>query len=313
MITAWLNGWMSEMNLWIYTCVGVVALLLWSTLVGFLRLSTESFGAIHAVTYIYTLSAIILVLSYGFPNFKQANKKFLLISSGMFVIFELCFAFSITLANSSEKSIEMNILFNIWPTLIIVIMAFLKEEKVNLITIFGIGISFLGIILINQQAQLNFIENMMTNPASYALIILAAIFWAIYCIYTKKYSGGTNAISLYFSLTAVTLWLITLFTEGLSLPEAQHHYGYIFVALNALFFSMGYLAWNLGIIRGNMPILIMLSYFSPILSSVFSAFALGSQLSAHFWYGAIVVTLGSLICWFSVRSKPAALEKTKPT
>ncbi len=43
----------------ISTLIGVSALLLWSTLVGLLRLSTESFGPIYTVTYVYTISAII--------------------------------------------------------------------------------------------------------------------------------------------------------------------------------------------------------------------------------------------------------------
>ncbi len=49
----------------ISTLIGVSALLLWSTLVGLLRLSTESFGPIYTVTYVYTISAIILFLTYG--------------------------------------------------------------------------------------------------------------------------------------------------------------------------------------------------------------------------------------------------------
>ena len=100
------------MNRQIATSIGILALLLWSTLVGLLRLSTEIFGPIYTVTYVYTLSAIILYFSYGLPDFQKVSKKFLIISSLLFVIFELCFAFSITLAQSSEKSIEMNIIFS---------------------------------------------------------------------------------------------------------------------------------------------------------------------------------------------------------
>lgn len=297
----------------IATLTGISALLLWSTLVGLLRLSTESFGPIHAVTYVYTISAIILFLTYGLPDFKKVSKKFLIVSSLMFVIFELCFAFSITLANSSQKSIEMNIIFNIWPTLIIVMLAFLREEKVNLLTIFGILISFFGIVIINHHQNINFIDSILRNPISYFLIFLAAIFWAIYCIYTKKYSNGTNAVSLYFILTALALWILTFATQGFHFPEISSLNGYLFVSINALFFSMGYLAWNIGIIKGNMPVLIMLSYFSPILSSVFSALVLNSNLSTNFWYGALTVTLGSLICWFSIRKNQKFQDQAELT
>lgn len=61
----------------ISTLIGVSALLLWSTLVGLLRLSTESFGPIYTVTYVYTISAIILFLTYGLPDLKKVSKNFL--------------------------------------------------------------------------------------------------------------------------------------------------------------------------------------------------------------------------------------------
>ncbi len=61
----------------ISTLIGVSALLLWSTLVGLLRLSTESFGPIYTVTYVYTISAIILFLTYGLPDLKRFQRSFL--------------------------------------------------------------------------------------------------------------------------------------------------------------------------------------------------------------------------------------------
>jgi drug/metabolite transporter (DMT)-like permease len=205
----------------------------------------------------------------------------------------------------------MNIIFNMWPTLIIIMLAVLKEEKVNLMTILGVVISFSGIVIINYHPNLNVIDNFTKNPISYFLIFLASILWAIYCIYTKKQSNGTNAVSLYFILTAIALWILTISTQGFHLPQVQGINGYLFVFINAVFFSMGYLAWNIGIIKGNMPILIMLSYFSPIFSSAFSAFVLNSDLTINFWYGALTVTFGSLICWFSIRKNHIPQNQAK--
>lgn len=291
------------MNSNISTLIGILALVLWATLVGLLRLSKENFGPIYTVTYVYTLSAIILLFLYGLPDFKKVSKKFLIISSSLFVIFELCFAFSITFASSSEKSIEMYILFNIWPTLSIIMLSFLKEEKVNTFSIIGILISFFGVILINYHPEINFIESLVKDPLSYSLIFLSAILWAGYSIYVKKYSNGINAVSLYFILTAISLWILTFMTQGFVLPNVKGISAYLIIGINAFFFSMGYLAWNVGIIKGNLSILIMLAYFTPILSSIFSALMLNSNLSLNFWYGTFTVTTGSLLCWLSIRKR----------
>lgn len=288
------------MNSQISTLIGVSALIFWSTLVGMLRLSSDQFGPIYSVTYIYTVSAIILLLLYGLPDFNKSSRKFLLISSALFVTFELCFAFSITLASSPTKSIEMSIIFNLWPTLVIMILALLKEEKVNALTIAGFIISFTGIIIINYNKNFNFIDNIIENPLSYFLIFLSCILWAIYCIYTKKHSNGSNGVSLYFILTAITLWVFTISTKGLHFQVFDIS-SYLVVLIAAIFLALGYLAWNIGIIKGNMPVLVMLSYFSPIMSSSFSSLVLHSHLSINFWYGTCVVILGSLVCWLSMR------------
>ena len=63
--------------------------------------------------------------------------------------------------------------------------------------------------------------------------------------------------------------------------------------------ALGYAAWNIGIIKGNITLLVTLSYFSPLISSVFSMLILQTHLAAAFWHGAILVTLGSFICWIS--------------
>ncbi|MGA5989172.1 EamA family transporter, partial [Escherichia coli] len=56
--------------------------------------------------------------------------------------------------------------------------------------------------------------------------------------------------------------------------------------------GLGYAAWNIGINRGNITMLVTLSYFSPIFSSIMSMWILQTPLSKTFWLGAIMVTLG---------------------
>lgn len=285
------------------TLLGVLALIFWATLVGLLRISTANFGAMHTVTYVYTISAILLYFTYGLPPITKESKKFILISSLFFVVFEMCYAFSITLANTSEKSIELNIIFNLWPTLTIIFMAFMKEEKVNLATIIGVTISFLGVVLINYRQGINIVASISENPLSYFLIFLSSILWAVYCLYTKKQSNGVNAVSLYFILTACTLWVLLLSTKGFDFPKVTQWTSYLIICINAFFFAAGYLAWNIGIIKGNISVLVMLSYFAPIMSSLFSMTVLNSNLSSNFWYGCFIVTFGSVISWLSLRKK----------
>ncbi|MNT52549.1 Aromatic amino acid exporter YddG [compost metagenome] len=68
----------------------------------------------------------------------------------------------------------------------------------------------------------------------------------------------------------------------------------------------GYALWNVGILRGNLTLLATASYFSPVLSSAFAATWLEAQLTTQFWQGAVMVTVGSLICWQATRQRTAS-------
>ncbi|HAG40545.1 MAG TPA: EamA family transporter, partial [Pseudoalteromonas sp.] len=46
------------------------------------------------------------------------------------------------------------------------------------------------------------------------------------------------------------------------------------------------------------------SYFTPVFSAIISALYLSITLSASFWQGVIMVTGGSLVCYFVTREKP---------
>jgi len=66
----------------------------------------------------------------------------------------------------------------------------------------------------------------------------------------------------------------------------------------------GYALWNQAIIGGNLMLLGTLSYFTPVFSAIISALYLSITLSASFWQGVIMVTGGSLVCYFVTREKP---------
>jgi drug/metabolite transporter (DMT)-like permease len=63
----------------------------------------------------------------------------------------------------------------------------------------------------------------------------------------------------------------------------------------------GYALWNIGILRGNLTLLATASYSAPVLSSAFAALWLGVSLQMQFWQGAVLVTVGSLLCWQATR------------
>lgn len=286
----------------IATLIGLSAIVMWASMVGLLKQVSQSLGPDLSITLVYSLSAILVLIIFRFPDFKRIPKKYLLLSTILFVIYELCFSFAIAYSETAQQAIEVSIINYLWPSLTIFAFVCFKELKFNILIVMGLLLSISGIILIqagNGDFSLNRVmQNFDRNPLSYILAFIGAVIWAFYCVVTKKMSRGYNPISIFFIVVALTLWVKFLVTHPLEIPEI--HISTIFsLFIAACAVGLGYAAWNIGIIHGNITVIVVASYFTPVISSLIAMWILKAELSENFWQGTLLVTLGSLICWMS--------------
>ncbi|WP_288688792.1 aromatic amino acid DMT transporter YddG [uncultured Acinetobacter sp.] len=285
------------------TLIGFSAILQWSSIVGLLKKISFTLGPDLSVLFMYSFSAVILLLLFRIPNLKQVPRNYLFFATILFVVYELCFSYAIALAQTAQQAIEISLVNYLWPSLTIAALILFKELKFNFFVIIGLAISLSGIVLI-QTGNESFswatvFANVQMNPISYILAFLGASLWALYCVITRKYSQGHNPIAFFFLVISFVLWLKMLVFHGIpEIPHIDLNTGILMLMVSTVT-ALGYAAWNIGIIKGNITILVTLSYFSPIFSSLISMFIQQTNLSLSFWHGAILVTVGSLICWIS--------------
>jgi len=292
------------------TLIGLVAILLWSAIVGLIKSVSEGFGAIGGAALIYTGSALLLLFTVGFPNIRQFPRRYLIIGSVLFVSYELCLSLSLGFTHSGRQAIEVGMVNYLWPALTIVLSVMVTRQRASPLMIPGAILSVIGICrVLGGDAGFSLVDmygNIMDNPLSYGLALSGAIIWAIYCVVTKTIAQGSNGITLFFILTALTLWIKFLLSPG---PEfVLSLSAWVSLALAVISMSFGYAAWNIGILHGNVTVLAAASYFIPIISAMMAAVMLHSPLSVSFWQGTAMVSLGSLTCWWSTR---AAACKTR--
>lgn len=284
------------------TLIGFCAILMWASMVGLIKQVSSAIGPDLGITLVYTCSALLVLTIFKVPNFKLISKKYLIFGTILFISYELCFAFAVAYAKTDQQAIEVSIVNYLWPSLTILAFIIFKELKFNFLVIIGLLLSILGIIFIQAGSgdfSLNSILlNFSSNPVSYILAFVGAILWAFYCVLTKKMSKGQNPISIFFIFVAITLWAKLLLTQQLVVPEFELS-TYIYIISAAFAVGLGYAAWNIGIVHGNITILVVGSYFTPIISSLLAMFILQTELSMNFWQGTAIVTLGSFICWIS--------------
>lgn len=272
---------------------------------GVARAVTEMLGPIGGAASIYTVAAVFLVAVMGRPKWRNYSLRYVLIGGGLFVAYEICLSLALAMANDRQQAIEMLVINYLWPALTVLLAVIVSRKKTNLMVYPSVALAFLGVAWsIAGEQGLSFEQiasNVATNPVTYAMAFTGAFLWAIYCNLTKRIANGQNAITLFFILTAITLWIKYALSHETGMALNLHSGTLLLIA--GVFMGSGYALWNYAIIGGNMVLLATLSYFTPVLSTVISSVILGIALSQSFLQGVVMVTVGSLMCWWVTREK----------
>ncbi|EDT6884948.1 aromatic amino acid efflux DMT transporter YddG [Salmonella enterica subsp. enterica] len=285
------------------TLTGLIAIVLWSTMVGLIRGVSEGLGPVGGAAMIYSLSGLLLIFTVGLPDIRRFPGRYLIAGSVLFVSYEICLALSLGYATTRHQAIEVGMVNYLWPSLTILFAILFNGQKTNWLIVPGLFIALTGVCwVLGGENDLNpdeIISNVATNPLSYLLAFFGAFIWATYCTVTNKYAHGFNGITVFVLLTAAVLWLRYFLTPQ---PAMIFSLAVIVKLLTAaLTLGFAYAAWNVGILHGNVTIMAVGSYFTPVMSSALAALLLSSPLSFSFWQGAVMVCLGSLLCWLATR------------
>lgn len=285
------------------TLIGLVAILLWSTMVGLIRSVSEGLGPVGGPAMIYTVSGLLCLATVGFPEIKRFSKGYLIAGSVLFVSYEMCLALSLGFAATRSQAIEVGMVNYLWPSLTIVFAILFNGQKSTLWVIPGLAISLLGVGWVlggeNGLHVHDIMQNIVSSPLSYGLAFAGAFIWAAYCTVTSRYARGQNGITLFVLLTALSLWVKYAVSDQ---PEMVFSVPVVVKLLMCgVALGFGYAAWNIGILHGNVTVLAAVSYFTPVLSAALAAILLSSPLSFSFWQGALMVCAGSLLCWYATR------------
>ncbi len=285
------------------TLIGLIAIVLWSTMVGLIRGVSEGLGPVGGAAAIYSLSGLLLIFTVGFPRIRQIPKGYLLAGSLLFVSYEICLALSLGYAATRHQAIEVGMVNYLWPSLTILFAILFNGQKTNWLIVPGLLLALVGVCwVLGGENGLHYdeiINNITTSPLSYFLAFIGAFIWAAYCTVTNKYARGFNGITVFVLLTGACLWIYYFLTPQ---PEMVFSTPVMIKLISAAFtLGFAYAAWNVGILHGNVTIMAVGSYFTPVLSSALAAVLLSAPLSFSFWQGALMVCGGSLLCWLATR------------
>lgn len=285
------------------TLIGLLAIFLWSAIVGLIRSVSDHLGPTGGAAMMYTVASVFLMLTVGFVRLREFPRRYLVWGSLLFVTYELCLALSIGYAHTSRQAIEVGMVNYLWPTFTIAAAILFNRQRANLLIVPGFLLSLFGIGWVLGGTQgfdlPGMLGNLQDNPLSYGLAFAGALIWAAYCAVTARIANGKNGVTLFFMLVSVALWIKYLLEGGGAMAFSVEATATLVLAASAMGF--GYAAWNVGILHGNVTILAGASYFIPVFSAALSMLLLRTPLSLAFWQGAAMVCGGAILCWLATR------------
>lgn len=280
-----------------------MAVVLWSGSVGLIRSVSEALGPAGGAAMVFSAAACLAALVLGLPRPKDFNRTYFWLGGALFVVYEICLALSLGWASNRAQALELGMINYLWPCLTILLAVLCGQQKASPLLWPGVVLSFAGIVWVMKGdgpwSADAFLRNMQDNPVAYGLAGCAAALWPAYTVLTRRFAEGKSAIPLFLMATAAGLWVKYALGPEPALNLAVR--GVLQVLVLGGFMATAYSCWNHGIQRGNLTLLAVASYFTPILSVLLASLWLGVRPSAGFWQGVLMVTGGSLLCWRSTR------------
>lgn len=297
------------------TLIGLFAPICWGMSVSLVRGIAEGFGLAMGQCLLYCVAAGFLLFLVGLPNFRRMDRRYLFIGIPTANLSSLCFCLAIFFSEGGAQTVEVGMVNYLWPSLTILFAVLFNGVRTRWWLYPGLLIAFTGIVVILSGdggfSISQFAARVAAHPASYVLALGAALTWAAFSSMTRAWSKGVNPSTVVFILDALIFGILWASGVGSGPSEASMR-GILSVIFGGLAIGCAYAAWTHGMSKGNITVLALASYFTPVLSCVFAVFWINASLGGTFWFGVAIVVAGSLICWDATdRGMKAKLAKEK--
>lgn len=291
------------------TAIGLIAVLCWSCTIGLMRAVAEPLGAVGGAASLYTMAALCIAVVRGHKGWRELARwrsmhpVYLWGCGALFVVYEICLSVAVGLADDRSQAMEIGVINYLWPSLTIAFAVLWGQQHARWWLWPGLLICLWGLarVLGGESFSLSTLWlHVQGNPAAYGMAFAAALLWPSYSLLARRYGAGFNAVGLFVTWTAIALWLQWLRQDAAPMQWSSSTALQLFLA--GALTALGYSCWEHGIQHGKLAVLAAASYFTPVLSALTASLLLQVLPGWSFWQGVVLVTLGSLICWWATRA-----------
>ncbi len=281
---------MSSRSAYIY---GISAVLLWSTVASAFKL-TLGYMDFVSMLFFASLSSLgalflILILQGKLGFIRSLSRK----DHVRYALFGLLnpFVYYLVLFRAYEllPAQQAQPLNYTWQIVLSVMSVLILKQKMGWKNALGIGISFLGILVISGQGSIGF-----SNPLGVTLALGSALIWASFWLLNLK--DSRDAVEkLFMCFLFGSIYISALFLmAGHGMPEPWGIAGAIYVGL----FEMGitFVLWLRALEKSDRTSQVsMLIYLSPFISFIIIHLTVGEEILAPTIVGTVLLIAGIVI------------------
>ena len=271
---------------------GIVAILLWSTLALFTVFTSKipPFQLTSMALSIAFVIGLCLWIKEGKGILIHLKLPWKVWCIGIYGLFGYHFFYFLAL--KSAPVLEANLINYLWPLLIVLLSAFLPNEKLRWYHSMGALLGLMGaFVLLGVGKEISFSSQHLHG---YLYALICAFIWSSYSV-LSRYFGEVPTLSVggFCGASAVLSFGAHLVFEQTYIPTMQELLAVLCLGLGPV--GVAFFVWDYGMKQGDIKVIGSLSYATPLLSTLMLVLIGRSAPQNEIWIACALIVLGSVV------------------
>lgn len=273
------------------TWIGSISIGLWGCLALFTELTDGQIPPFQMMAITFAIAWGLMMANWlrqgslGLQHLRQPIGAWILGVGGLFGYHLAYFA-----AMRRAPVADVSLLAYLWPLLIVIFASFLPAGRLRSQHLVGAAFALLGCYLLIGGSAFQ-----SQYASGYALALTCAVIWSSYSVLNRLLPAvPTDAVGWFCLVVALLAAVAHLTTEATVWPDSARVWiGMLGLGLGPV--GLAFFTWDYGVKHGNLPLLGVLSYTTPLISVLLLVVFGLTQASAGLWWACGLIVLGSLL------------------
>lgn len=284
-----------EPNAKISTTIGCGALAVWSVYAWVVSELIINLPVFQTLFLMFSVSFLAMLLRVVFVrSWASLKQPFLIWIVGVLGVCGSDVAYVTAVKYAPPAHVDF--IDYLWPFLVIILSGFLPSEKLTIKHIIAGLLGFLGVFLLLTGGN-GLLGLQQDYYPGYIFAFIAAIIWSVYTIinrwYQERYAEmPLEMVGMYCGIGAVIAFGLHCNFETWVQPSFKEG---CLVGLLGFSSGVAYLLWSYGTQKGNLKLLAILAYFTPVISMGLLVLSGKEPMSYAVIFACLLVVIGVVV------------------